>query len=759
MNIKNPLPTGTILKGKSYNYRIEKTLGQGSFGITYLATVKMQGALGELDSNIQVAVKEFFMKETNGRDGNTVTTGSKGGVFDKYRTKFAREAQNLSKLHHPKIVKVLESFEANNTVYYTMEYIDGGNLDNYIQINKGLSEKESIKYLTQIGEALSYMHHNKMLHLDLKPANIVLRKNGEAVLIDFGLAKQYDDNGKPETSTSVGLGTPGYAPIEQSDYRDGKGFPMEMDVYALGATFFKMLSGVRPPDASSILNDGFPIYELQEHHVSDSLISVVAKAMAPLKKNRYQSVEEFMAALNDGGTKYDEPEDTVLDQEIRKTENKSTNKDLKQWGSYITKQLGTNKYIKSPVLDPLPMPNEIYIKLINPNSSRLSYLIYLYPKGFSTIFIYCKGNNVGEVHCDGIPDDVLNYLIENGFFSKEHWERETSTIVQSTGYSVTCSFLYKDGKSFTRNVSPANYGEHYLLLMAVENLINTTSLRNIIEEYIGTDINGKITTLKTEEKNNANTQLFTVPQNTQRIKISYREYGIPCPSNFDVSINSSNIRIEHYYNGVTQVLDKPFSKRRLREFKLKMDNLKLACSSAKPNDGVGGTRLNLSFQNAKGENLKRLSTRSEEDDDFLYLVEHTNVNIAYKIEQLLPELVEFISENKKKLELKHAQNNNNHPLKGNTTENEKSWLGIIGEIVGIIFSTFLPLIGWILVIVAILHIEGIGQLITVSIISTCCLYYTLKAEYLNDKKIVKYFFALIYAFFIFAAIYGLRYRL
>ena len=311
--IKNPLPTGTILKGKSYNYCIEKALGQGSFGITYLASVKMQGALGEIDSNIQLAVKEFFMKETNGRDGNTVTTGSKGGVFDKYRTKFAREAQNLSKLHHPKIVKVLESFEANNTVYYTMEYIDGGNLDNYIQKNKGLSEKESIKYLTQIGEALSYMHHNKMLHLDLKPANIVLRKNGEAVLIDFGLAKQYDDNGKPETSTSVGLGTPGYAPIEQSDYRDGKGFPMEMDVYALGATFFKMLSGVRPPDASSILNDGFPIYELQEHHVSDSLISVVAKAMAPLKKNRYQSVEEFMAALDDGGTKYDESEDTVLE--------------------------------------------------------------------------------------------------------------------------------------------------------------------------------------------------------------------------------------------------------------------------------------------------------------------------------------------------------------------------------------------------------------------------------------------------------------
>lgn len=306
--IKNQLPVGTVLQGKNYRYRIEKALGQGTFGITYLASVKMQGALGELDCSIHVAVKEFFMHETNGRAGNTVTSGSKGGLYDKYRNKFAREAENLSRLRHPHIVKVLESFEANNTVYYAMEYIDGGSLDERICMCGGLSQEESVGYLKQIGSALSYMHRNKMLHLDLKPANVVLRKSGEAVLIDFGLSKQYDDNGKPETTTSVGLGTPGYASIEQAHYRDGKDFPVVMDVYALGATFFKMLVGVRPPDASEILNDGFPAYELQKHNVSDSLLSVIVKAMAPMKKNRYQTVEELLEALTHSGR----GEDTTL---------------------------------------------------------------------------------------------------------------------------------------------------------------------------------------------------------------------------------------------------------------------------------------------------------------------------------------------------------------------------------------------------------------------------------------------------------------
>ena len=311
----NALKQNTILYGKSHTYTIEKILGQGSFGITYLAMtqVKVSGALGELETTIQVAIKEFFMKDINGREENTVTCGSRGGVYYDYKKKFSREAENLSKLNHPHIVKVLEYFEANNTVYYAMEYVDGGNLDTYITQQKGLTEAESIMYAKQIGDALSYMHAHKMLHLDLKPGNIMLRKNQEAVLIDFGLSKQYDKNGKPETSTTVGSGTPGYAPIEQSNYHEGKDFPATMDVYALGATMYKMLTGIRPPEASEILNDGFPAYELQKHQVSDSLIASIAKVMSAMKKDRPQSVAAFLETLGNKNTKvtFENDENTI----------------------------------------------------------------------------------------------------------------------------------------------------------------------------------------------------------------------------------------------------------------------------------------------------------------------------------------------------------------------------------------------------------------------------------------------------------------
>ena len=283
MEVNNSLPTGALLKGSSYSYRVEKTLGQGSFGITYLASVKMAGALGAIDANIKVAIKEFFMRDINGRSDSTVTSGSKGGIYDDYKRKFTREAINLSKLQHPNIIKVIESFEANNTVYYVMEYIAGGSLDDYIAKNNGLKEDEAIKILKQIGSALSFMHNNKMLHLDLKPSNIMRKESGDVVLI--------------------------YAPIEQANYREGKGFPVTMDVYALGATMFKMLTGIRPPEASDILNDGFPLYELQEHKVSDRTCASIAKAMAPIKKDRYNSAESFTRSL-DG-------EETVIDVEVK----------------------------------------------------------------------------------------------------------------------------------------------------------------------------------------------------------------------------------------------------------------------------------------------------------------------------------------------------------------------------------------------------------------------------------------------------------
>ena len=299
MTTNNELPIGTTLRGASYTYTIERVLGQGTFGITYLATtkVKADGALGALEATLHVAIKEFFMHDLNGRHGAEVTCSSKSGIYEHYRHKFAREAQNLSKLHHANIVRVLESFEANNTAYYAMEFCEGGSLDALIG-GDGLAEGQAVVYAEQIGAALVAMHGERVLHLDLKPGNVMLRKDGSVALIDFGLSKQYDESGEPESSTTVGGGTPGYAPLEQAHYREGKDFPVQMDVYALGATLFKMLTGERPAEAAMLLNEGFPTEKLTAKGVSELTIAVIAKAMSPMKRDRYGSVAEFLAALD-----------------------------------------------------------------------------------------------------------------------------------------------------------------------------------------------------------------------------------------------------------------------------------------------------------------------------------------------------------------------------------------------------------------------------------------------------------------------------
>lgn len=304
-NTTTSLAIGTILHGEAYDYKIMDVLGQGTFGITYKAKVEMKGALGRLDSNMYVAVKEFFMKEVNGRENSSVTSGStsNGGLFYYYRDKFEREARNLSTLSHPNIVKVLEAFHANGTTYYSMEYIDGISLDKKIaQSPQGrMSLTEAIETLKQISAAVAFMHSRNMLHLDVKPGNVMMRKDGTAVLIDFGLSKQYTSDGEPESSTKVGAGTPGYAPIEQASYHEGKGFPTMMDVYALGGTLFKMLTGQRPPEASEILNEGFPTDSLRQLFIPDNIVNSISKAMAPLKKDRWQTVDEFVKHLDEHG--------------------------------------------------------------------------------------------------------------------------------------------------------------------------------------------------------------------------------------------------------------------------------------------------------------------------------------------------------------------------------------------------------------------------------------------------------------------------
>ena len=286
------LQPNTLLQGG--RYKIIKTLGQGGFGITYLA---LQRGLER-----QVAVKEFFMKDCCERDESTshVTLGTAGmrEQVSRFREKFLKEARNIARLNHPNIVRIIDVFEENGTAYYVMEYAEGGSLADKVRAQGHLSEAVATRYIKQVAEALDYIHQRKMNHLDVKPGNIMLNENDDAVLIDFGLAKQYDAVTGGQTSTSpVGI-SDGFAPMEQ--YKPGGvgEFTPETDIYALGATFFKLLTGVTPPSASDVMEDGVPVDELEKNRTSGKVIALITHAMEPKKKDRIHSAAEFLRELD-----------------------------------------------------------------------------------------------------------------------------------------------------------------------------------------------------------------------------------------------------------------------------------------------------------------------------------------------------------------------------------------------------------------------------------------------------------------------------
>lgn len=299
-NIKYALPKGTLLNGKNNTYRIERALGQGSFGITYEATLLLIGSLGEIPSETKVAIKEFYMEDFSFRDGNDVRSSTGSGLSEYYKQKFIEEASKLSSMNDSGIVKVMERFSQNGTYYFVMEFLKGGTLDDRITGGNSMTYGDVLEYAEGIAKALKYMHSQLMLHLDLKPSNIMLDDHNRPVLIDFGLSKHYDENGNPETSTTIGLGTPGYAPIEQSEYQESDGFQPTMDIYALGATLFKMVTGCPPPKATILLNKPGLLDTLMERcNVPEPVVKLVIHAMEPLYCNRIQNADEFLKKLAD----------------------------------------------------------------------------------------------------------------------------------------------------------------------------------------------------------------------------------------------------------------------------------------------------------------------------------------------------------------------------------------------------------------------------------------------------------------------------
>ncbi|MBR3846281.1 MAG: serine/threonine protein kinase [Alistipes sp.] len=317
-----------LLGGK---YRIERVLGQGGFGITYLACHTM------LDK--RVAIKEFFPQSFCNRDSSTsrvvLGTLSAAELVERFRLKFIKEARNISRLSHSAIVQIHDIFEENDTAYYVMDYIEGESLSALVRREGPLASARALHLVRCVGDALSYIHGLKMNHLDVKPANIMLSQaTGQPTLIDFGLAKQYDEGGHQTTSTPVGI-SHGYAPMEQYNIGGVSLFSPETDIYALGATLYYLLSGETPTEAPKLINEEltFPTT------IPANLVAPIRRAMSPAKRDRYSSVADFLQALEtpaasaeEPETSFDEPavEDTVVDEEKQKPTPKPTPKPIFQ---------------------------------------------------------------------------------------------------------------------------------------------------------------------------------------------------------------------------------------------------------------------------------------------------------------------------------------------------------------------------------------------------------------------------------------------
>ncbi|MBQ8493768.1 MAG: serine/threonine protein kinase [Alistipes sp.] len=283
------LKQGSLLQAGKYEVR--SVLGQGGFGITYLAEHTMMSKL--------VCIKEFFPKEYYNRDDDSqhVSLGSNGSaqLMEAYRKKFMKEARTIARLEHPNVIAIYDVFEENGTAYYVMEYIEGESLQSVIDRQGALNENIAKQLIRSVCEALRYIHGLNLLHLDIKPANIMLRKSDSRItLIDFGLAKQYDSEGNQTSSTPVGI-SHGFAPIEQYEADSSNSFTPATDIYALGATLYSLVTGMRPPKASYVMEEGM---NGSTEHLSPEIKRTIRGAMQHTRRARPQSIDAFLRLLD-----------------------------------------------------------------------------------------------------------------------------------------------------------------------------------------------------------------------------------------------------------------------------------------------------------------------------------------------------------------------------------------------------------------------------------------------------------------------------
>lgn len=283
------LPPGTILRGK---YLLGRVLGQGGFGITYLAW--------DLDLNMKLAVKEYLPRDFATRAlGNTevtaYTNADSQAFFNEGREKFLEEARTLARFEdHPNIVSIRDFFRENSTAYFVMNYIEGQTFKEYIQAKGGrLGYEDALQVMMPVFDALQVIHQTGILHRDISPDNIFITGKGLVKILDFGAARHA--MGEHSKSLSVIL-KPGYAPEEQ--YRSKGSQGPWTDEYAAAATLYRALAGAVPPDAlDRMAQDTMQSPSQLDSNIPPAAEAALLKALSVRAEERFPDIREFQNAL------------------------------------------------------------------------------------------------------------------------------------------------------------------------------------------------------------------------------------------------------------------------------------------------------------------------------------------------------------------------------------------------------------------------------------------------------------------------------
>jgi serine/threonine-protein kinase len=281
---------------------IEEVLSQSRFAITYRGR----------DTRLAraVAIKEYFPLGCARENGLVQPRAALTAEFERAKNQFLEEARVLAQFHHPGIVSVFDFFAGNNTTYMVMEFLAGHTLEAVLQ-NGPLPVEVAVNYVARIGEALQAVHEAALLHCDIKPENVMVcptseggagerTKSERVVLVDFGLTKRLDESrsyGTRRLDDAGHFGTPGYAPIEQ--YTHSTQIGAYTDVYALGATLYRLLTGMVPASAADRAAgaEWTPPHRLNPR-VSHSLSQAIAWAMAMTPAARPSTVAAWMERLH-----------------------------------------------------------------------------------------------------------------------------------------------------------------------------------------------------------------------------------------------------------------------------------------------------------------------------------------------------------------------------------------------------------------------------------------------------------------------------